>query len=1454
MHIISGSSKFDLLDAVVERVIAYREKWPYHRAFILVPENRKVMVEEALLRAQAQRQQLVLAEVLSLPRLAQRLFGLLGNYHKIPASDNLVNLLLYKHVNTAADQSLYANLSQFYKRPEYTRKLLRTHREFQRSSAGIGTLSAALEQGGALTARLIKKLAAMADLGRAYRENMERYALADNSVLLTDLQALLAAYHKNKADVASPYGNLAFLDDTYIWFYGYGEDTLITQQEWQLILWLERICTQVELTLKLPYGLDTARLEAQGLNYVLDLYGALSHNGKWIWQAGISAAVELFNLKSDLKGLTFTTLHPQATFNYTLHKLITKEQLRGFEGDAPQAVTAGVCTDDARGTASDCTPKNSVARSRASSGGTTEASVACTTEASSAGTKSNLQERVALYKAKTLKSALEAIITDIKNRCLDASGSVDWQDCAIALADYENDGEQLLTLLEKYNIPCFIAEPERATGSVLTRYLQALLKILQSGLDRKQVLNFLRLPCMALPADDVDEYENYLLALDLNYEQLVDERSFYKIQDLNYAEAQLLAKRYAETYLLPLQALRERLRREPGRKERIAALLQFFKDTDLEEQITKLSADLSVGTSLRERLAGLRLRKHWQQLHSDLRELIIYSADLQTESLTDFLNFLQLSVGDFVVEKLPMASKQVMVGSLAAVAQARHKYLYIVNLTQANLLTPSADGEHIFSKQDVELLEKFASHADTASDFAGAFRFNRFFGLKLDACAKTVLYSRLYDLTVLTSERVSFYHCADRAALEEAPTFLLQLQRYVAWRELKNETAGDLVAAKDLLQFARSKLLSFLELGKVDGTLAAALQAEATFWQRAYVLWRQRCRLQAEKVDGVSELHGTSGVGSQVSLLSSLQVNNAYQSYLLDLLELADKLKGKLAALDSAASQVAATFDVAPVLFQKEASSLFICRDSALLKRLLPEKLLFSLSQLELYRANPFAYFARYLLGVKERRTTGSDRRNYGIILHSFAELLMKTCLHYCSDNKLVAQDSTALSELLPGLLNSLEQATTMTDNYRRTFNLYRSDSEFLLNFNRTYQALLAALLPDYHVMAALAQLKGTADYSHLRTQADLKRHLTSKVLATAQVLNSQALNIYDWQFRNFIYPQLLQQADENMGAVLLGLNAGTAYGKDVQAAYLPLALEQGVQLSREAYNLQGKIDRIDFVNNKAEIALIDYKSGNKKFDYARLLAGLDLQLPLYSQFFSAEGLPVATAAYLKLGSNLQAGREQLSEHLSRKLGKQEFATSASVAGAVAVDGTLAVGGALGETEVYTRPKTLFNFDLVNKDAEANERYWKNLSSYALALSDHSVGEILAGKFPYEPLVDKSLESSFLPYQAIAKYALEQSNYRFLKRESDDDAEAMSASKQDKQDLLKALDRWSAALQSNAVTSDTSVAAGSEVAFDSDVATTVVPGDKTADTNERGAHRSSDAADAAAYNEELQNE
>lgn len=189
-----------------------------------------------------------------------------------------------------------------------------------------------------------------------------------------------------------------------------------------------------------------------------------------------------------------------------------------------------------------------------------------------------------------------------------------------------------------------------------------------------------------------------------------------------------------------------------------------------------------------------------------------------------------------------------------------------------------------------------------------------------------------------------------------------------------------------------------------------------------------------------------------------------------------------------------------------------------------------------------------------------------------------------------------------------------------KTFSLSPMDTGILF-----HQALH---LWSAHIQECL--LKGKA-ILYPESQAALEKALDDREKALFEKINRE-------DPRNAFFLTLAEKTlSENhqqtffqlINAQMLFLYHELTFGPGRKIGPYPLTFSE----TGEKFYLEGTVDRIDFLfsekqeddheNKPPMIRVIDYKTGKKTFDFTRLLAGLDLQLPLYLQAVSSMGKPI---------------------------------------------------------------------------------------------------------------------------------------------------------------------------------------------------------------------------------------
>ncbi len=234
-----------------------------------------------------------------------------------------------------------------------------------------------------------------------------------------------------------------------------------------------------------------------------------------------------------------------------------------------------------------------------------------------------------------------------------------------------------------------------------------------------------------------------------------------------------------------------------------------------------------------------------------------------------------------------------------------------------------------------------------------------------------------------------------------------------------------------------------------------------------------------------------------------------------------------------------------------------------LLDRILPRPLVLSPSAVERYVACPWRYLAEYLYRARPWQSEQQEASFFGNITHGILEHFFQRI------------QGIDLAELLTKESQLSETLITPQLSERGRSVLRESVETFLAK----------------------------------KCEPEEKQSEIYKLYTPGQKQYSQLIDI-ERSLLAFLPAALLDRADRQQTSFLEKDFSCQLAEISSDCAHYPVAL-------------QGRVDRIDaspnLKNQHLELRIIDYKSGSKKVDWARLLSGQDLQLLTYAEFCRAQ-------------------------------------------------------------------------------------------------------------------------------------------------------------------------------------------------------------------------------------------
>ncbi|HHT24801.1 MAG TPA: hypothetical protein GXZ76_04710 [Clostridiaceae bacterium] len=251
----------------------------------------------------------------------------------------------------------------------------------------------------------------------------------------------------------------------------------------------------------------------------------------------------------------------------------------------------------------------------------------------------------------------------------------------------------------------------------------------------------------------------------------------------------------------------------------------------------------------------------------------------------------------------------------------------------------------------------------------------------------------------------------------------------------------------------------------------------------------------------------------------------------------------------------------------------YLTLDQELLKQVFAENNYFAASGLESFQACPYQYFADYTLALQERPLWDADPRDRGTLIHSMMEIALRN---------------------LQEKLKAMPDSVTKNEEFKKWLDLIKTDSFYDDLYHKSVKATGVTTYQDGAIVAAQGRR--------------IKRHVRAALWYNATIIAPDGFfpQFFEWTFPPH-KQSIIYQAREQSSPAQIREDSNVYQTRKQLSAFQELELYAA---DSKVY-LRGVIDRVD-LNNSGQYRLYDYKTGGKKMEPERILAGLDLQLGLY--------------------------------------------------------------------------------------------------------------------------------------------------------------------------------------------------------------------------------------------------
>lgn len=312
-------------------------------------------------------------------------------------------------------------------------------------------------------------------------------------------------------------------------------------------------------------------------------------------------------------------------------------------------------------------------------------------------------ERIRLYCGENPKDEIKYVAGKILE--LTRNAGLRYRDIAVVSADIGSYGTLAANIFAQNDIPVFVDYKRSIMGNPMIEFMRSAMKVIESNYSYESVFRFLRTGITGLNKEEIDELDNYCLALGIR-----GYKKWHSQWDGNY-----LKKNSAKADLSILNEQRYRVAKmfeileegydsaEKGKvkvQNMLTALYRFVAEAGLEQKMLELAGEL-------ENEGEMALSSQYRQIYGKIMELLDkISALLGDETIDkkEFAGIFDAGLEEIKVGLIPPTADCVLVGDMERTRLDNIRVLFFVGVNDG-IVPKKKENKGILSELDRHTLQ-----------------------------------------------------------------------------------------------------------------------------------------------------------------------------------------------------------------------------------------------------------------------------------------------------------------------------------------------------------------------------------------------------------------------------------------------------------------------------------------------------------------------------------------------------------------------------------------------------------------------------------------------------------------------------------------------------------------------------------------------------------------------------
>ncbi len=294
-------------------------------------------------------------------------------------------------------------------------------------------------------------------------------------------------------------------------------------------------------------------------------------------------------------------------------------------------------------------------------------------------TQKTITDKIFTFQAENRSREVERVGKIIRQKV--SSGECRYKDITLALGDTEGYSDDIERVFSQLKIPYFVDQKKRVGAHPLVRLILSYIDAFRKNLEKGELSAFYKNPLFCADKALSDEFENYILAYNIDYSRLKKPFTFAPKGNKSLEE---------------LNEFRERIVKHFDKLD----IYGLLNELGVQEKLNEFSGSLRALGEIEESAVNEQIYSAVTRVLGEMNAML-YGMDI---SVIEYRNIFVSGISAMELSIIPQYNDAVFIGGLKETALAKAKHLFVLGLT-ADIPAVKEDVA-LLSDGDISLLEE----------------------------------------------------------------------------------------------------------------------------------------------------------------------------------------------------------------------------------------------------------------------------------------------------------------------------------------------------------------------------------------------------------------------------------------------------------------------------------------------------------------------------------------------------------------------------------------------------------------------------------------------------------------------------------------------------------------------------------------------------------------------------